>query len=440
MLSFIAAAAWGSLIMPIIAYVLATHEWYVAERTRLIELAAKKEAARMRAVGALDALRDVALVAVQRDVESARTALDRDDLQPDEVATALLAAARTTIRPAAHLLMERPARALPRVSIGAALRSELRNHPLPVRLPAVLFPLLIIPRVYFNNGAIGAIVAATTGLVAILTFFPIGRQLIERYPARAITLTLATAAAAALTVVTVLGAAFEVREPLVIWVLITVIVFALVVVTKMTRVVDLGSATALRDLQEPIRQAEFERLAAEQARELILREIGTHLHSSVQPGLVAASYAIQDAVEREDPIALETAINLARTALAQRMGPEPKGPTGDMREQIAAEWRGLLRLEWAVDGDDIPTNPRITDTIRECLSNAVVHGHARAATIRLTRTGADIAIEIQDDGIGPQRGTPGMGSAVLHESTDGRWRIDHGSPSGTIVRARVSTP
>ena len=436
-LTVVAAVTWTSLLLPLVAYVSATHEWYAEERARLIDLAADKEAARMRAVGALDALRDVALLAVQRDVDTARTVLERDDVRPDEVATALLAAARSGVRPAAHSLMDRPRHAHPRASIRAALRAELRDQPLPVLLPILVLPLLIAPRIFITHGALAATIAALVGATGIALMFPVGRRLIARHPRHVTALTIAAAAPATLPIIVVLDVGFVVRAPLPIWLLLAVALFVLVLLTKMTRAVDRGSQAALQELQEPVRTAEIERLAAEQARDELLREIGAHLHSSVQPGLVAASYAIQDAVAREDPVALEQAIAMARTALARRIAPETMEPMGDPRERVDAEWRGLLRIEWELGADDLPDDPRIADAVRECLANAVVHGHASRATIRISIDDATVAIEVEDDGIGPQSGSPGMGTAVLDEATRGRWRLERGAHGGATVHARI---
>ena len=46
------------------------------------------------------------------------------------------------------------------------------------------------------------------------------------------------------------------------------------------------------------------------------RDLALYLHSTVQAGLVASAYAIQDAAARGDKIALEQAIEGARAAAA----------------------------------------------------------------------------------------------------------------------------
>ena len=129
---------------------------------------------------------------------------------------------------------------------------------------------------------------------------------------------------------------------------------------------------------------------------------------------------------------------MARTTLARRISPETNVATGDPRDRIAAEWRGLLHIEWDLPDGDPPNDPRIADTIRECLANAVVHGHASTARIRISRDGFDVEIEVEDDGVGPRGGAPGMGAAVLNESTGGRWRLEQGTFGGAILRARVA--
>ena len=440
-LTGLSAFAVSSLVLPVVAYASATGEWYRSERERLIALAAEREAARMRAVGALDAMRDVALVAAQRDVDSARGVLDDDASEPSDLADALLVAARSGVRPAAHDLLQRPAPTQRRAPLLGALHAEVLRSPLPLLAPALLFPALIAPRVYVFSGATAAIIAIVLGALGIVGVFTLGRRLIQQAPRWALLISTLACILAPLPIPIVLGMRSEVRSPALLAVLFALVLLAIVLAASMRGVVDSSSAAILRQLQEPVRAAEIERIAAERARDELLREIGAHLNGTIQTGLVAASYAIQDALERQDDEALERAVAQAREALTQRMSltTGPTLDTVDPRELVDAEWRGLIAIEWhGVDGSR-SDGRAIADVVRECLANAVVHGRATSASVRVTREGDAVTIEIEDDGTGPAGGPPGFGAAVLDDAADRDWSIEPAPGGGALVRARIAT-
>ena len=439
-LTAVSATAISSLVMPIVAYASATDEWYRGERERLIALAAVKEAARLRAVGALDAMRDVALVAAQRDVDSARDVLDDTRSAPSDVAQALLTAARAGVRPAAHDLLQRPAPATRRAPLLGALHAEALRAPLPLLAPAVLFPALIAPRVYVFSGAEAMLIAVALGASGIVGVFALGRHLIHRLPRWALLITVLACAVAPLPIAIALGLRSDVRSPALLAVLLIFTLLAIVLVASMRGVVDSSSAAILRQLQEPVRAAEIERIAAERARDELLREVGVHLHGTVQTGLVAASYAIQDALERQDDEALDLAVAQAREVLSQRMSPtsEPVIADVDPRELVDPAWRGLITVDWQGVEGRRPGGRAIAAVVRESLANAVVHGRATAAIVRVSDDGHDAVVEIEDNGSGPAEGVRGLGAAVLDDATGRRWSIERAPSGGALVRARIA--
>ena len=439
MLTAVPAIAISAVAPLVIAYVSATVEWYSGERERLISLAAEQEAERLRAVGALDALRDVSLFAVQRDVATARSVLDDSERAPGDVADALLIAARTGVRPAAHSLMGRAPRRSRTAPFREAIRSEVLRAPLPLLLPALALPIMTGPRIALRFGTTAAVLGCALFIACMLVVFPIGRRLIRRWPLRALGITAIACIITPLPTVVLVTAVFGATAPIALAIATALLLTVLVLASSMPRVVDARSEAALAAMAEPAHSAEIERLAAERAQEALLREIGSHLHGKVQTGLIAASYAIQDALAREDAAALEVAIAQARSALAQRItpGPADDDATQDPRDLIDREWRGLLRISWEGSTENLPRDGGVVDVVRECLANAVVHGRATKASIRIEEAPDALIVEIEDDGSGPADGPPGHGAAVLDDATARRWAITRAPSGGSLVRARI---
>ena len=77
----------------------------------------------------------------------------------------------------------------------------------------------------------------------------------------------------------------------------------------------------------------------------------------------------------------------------------------------------------------------------ECpVLDASIHGAASEVTVRLTADCApgDMVVEVADNGTGVGEGAPGLGSAVLTESTGGHWTIARPPSGGAEVRARIT--
>ena len=425
----------SSLVPPVVAYLVATREWYVGERERLIARAAEVEAERMRAVGSL---RDIAQTAIQGDLDRVRSVLDRDQSRPEDVAAALLSAARGGVRPAAQTMLDRRSASRTRVSLRAVLTSELHRAPLPIRVPAVGFAVMIAPRALVALGPAAALIVPVLAVLGIIAVFPLGQRVIRRRTQLALPITVVACAIAVAPAAAMLAFGLPARSPLVVFGVMAFVLLVLVVVAGMVATAEALGEEALARLGAPIREAEVERIAADQAREALLREIALHLHGSVQSGLVAASYAIREALEAGDVAALEDAMTRARAALDQDVLPPlgAMGGAGDSTTAIAWDWDGVLDVEWRVEDGEL-LSAAAAEVVRECLANAVVHGQATHAIVQVRREADELVVEVEDDGCGPRGGPAGVGSALLDRRTGGRWRLEPVAGGGARVRATL---
>ena len=284
----------------------------------------------------------------------------------------------------------------------------------------------------------------------MLIFYPLGRRAIHRYApapryARARLLLIASIALATLPLL----AAAAATEA---WTgsrnAVPLFVIGVFVSFLSTWVVSLGQGglrtqdERLRTLRSRAEEVQFQGLALEAATEQMQRELALYLHGTVQAGLVASAYAIQDAAARGDEVALERAIVEARVS-AGRIG-EHQPPPGAvdlnaLRSTINGAWQGMVAIDWVLPPDAIAAHvlDRIGNVIQECLANASIHGAATEAQVHIAAGTDGVLVEITDNGNGVGAGAPGLGSAVLTEATRGRWTIATAATGGTQVRATV---
>ena len=437
------------LIALLVTYLIAVFDWYSAERTRLLRFEINAEAARLRAVGALNAARAVITTRIQTALENQLNGLERAATAggaDDRLSDALLDTAAGYVRPESHRLWQERDPALRRGSIIDLERASLAA-PLPIVLPFVLWAVVVIPGAALHFGGLRWVPSALALMIAMVVLYPLGTAAIHRYaPAprymRARLIALAVMAAAALANVGTAAVWGSHAASTLLWVWSGVSIILMTILVSWAQAAIRIEDARLRSLRSLAEKAEFERLALEAATDQMQRELALYLHGTVQAGLVASAYSIQDAVNRGDTVALESAIADARASIA-RVG-QDTGHTAAhdlvaLRATINERWDGAIAINWHLPATEpepaIVT--RIDNVLQECLANATIHGAATEATVRIVVEDDDVIVEVTDDGTGVGGGKPGLGSAVLNEATGGQWSIASVPSGGAQVRAVV---
>jgi two-component system sensor histidine kinase DesK len=436
------------LMTVLITYLIAITDWYATERARLLLFEIDAEAARLRAVGALNAARAVITTRIQNSLEEQLSALERAANVANPAARLsdiLLDAAAGYVRPESHRLWQERDGMPRRSSLGDLERASLAA-PLPIVLPYVLWATVVVPAAAVHLGGATRLAGALAVLAAMAVLYPLGSAAIRRYaPAphylRARLLSLVVMIPAALIgpiVAAALG--MDATSTLERVVPVAVIVALTIAVSWAQAALRLAD-TRLHTLRNHAEEAEFERLALEAATEQMQRDLALYLHGTVQAGLVASAYAIQDAAARGDKIALEQAIDGARAAAA-RVDEHTPAVTRDLaavRAAIDETWGGVLAVRWILPDSELSATvvDRLGKVARECLANASIHGAASEVTVRIVVDVEQVIVEITDNGRGLGDGSPGLGSAVLNEATGGQWTIASVPTGGAQVRAVV---
>jgi two-component system sensor histidine kinase DesK len=436
------------LMTVLITYLIAITDWYATERARLLLFEIDAEAARLRAVGALNAARAVITTRIQNSLEEQLSARERAAKGANPAARLsdiLLDAAAGYVRPESHRLWQERDGMPRRSSLGDLERASLAA-PLPIVLPYVMWATVVVPAAAVHLGGATRLAGALAVLAAMAVLYPLGSAAIRRYaPAphylRARLLSLVVMIPAALIgpiVAAALG--LDATSTLERVVPVAVIVALTIAVSWAQAALRLAD-TRLHTLRNHAEEAEFERLALEAATEQMQRDLALYLHGTVQAGLVASAYAIQDAAARGDKIALEQAIDGARAAAA-RADEHTPAVTRDLaavRAAIDETWGGVLAVRWILPDSELSATvvDRLGKVARECLANASIHGAASEVTVRIVVDVEQVIVEITDNGRGLGDGSPGLGSAVLNEATGGQWTIASVPTGGAQVRAVV---
>lgn len=437
------------LVGALITYLIAVIDWYAAERMRLLRFEIDAEAARLRAIGALNAARAVITTRIQTALEDQLSDLERAaaaDGSDARLSDALLDAAAGYVRPESHRLWRERDPDLRRGALASIERTSLAA-PLPIALPFALYTAIFVPGAITRIGILPSLVYPLVLLIAMVVLYPLGRAAIRRYaPAphfmRARLIALAAMAATAVANFSVVMVLAPSATQLLQRVLLACFIVVTTIVVSWAQAALRTEDARLQSMRSHAEEAEFERLALEAATEQMQRELALYLHGTVQAGLVASAYSIQDAVNRGDTLALEAAIADARLAIAQVGNADHPGPAiglAELAEQFDAKWRGMIAITWTLP--DEPTTDvvlqRIDTVVQECLANAAIHGAATEATVRIAPDVEHIILEVVDNGLGPGDGKPGLGSAVLNEATHGQWTIAAVPTGGAQVRAVV---
>ena len=437
-------------------YLVGIRRWYADERARAYAELVDARAASLAASGALAATVSAAVDDARRLSSGQRRSADallaaamqsNDPAASARAAQALRDTARVSVRAASHRLWQRTAGGPERMPWREILIVSVRERPLPMIGAALVVAFYSLTK----SGALmgvrppGGLVTALVGLGWLVAAFGMGRVAIRQWPRPALVITVAAVLLAAVGPITVTP--WAVSPDVLAWasgfvgvwrvlVLVVITVAASVALTARD-----AAGTVIAGLEDARREAEVDRRIIVEARVRLVRDVAQHVHGTVQPGLVAASIAIDEAVKSGDRAALQGALEIARSALDADFTPSTASTDAsiaDVLDNLRARWVGLLDVQCT--GPVPPLGPDAVDAakevVKECLNNAYIHGGARHVQVEFA-TGPDgtTVVMVTDDGSGPGGGAPGLGSAIMAQATRGEWTLAPVDNGGTVVRA-----
>ncbi len=446
----------SAFLFPALAYVVGLRWWYAGERGRAERQLIEAEARRMRAGSAVASTRGLIIDVARRELgpshreaagllEAAAASESPDDWS--RAASSLRTAARSAVRSTSHDLWVDSGDHAATIRWRSIVPGALARYPLPLLVPALMLMGVVSSRSEASRVGLATSVLALVVAVGILAAgYLAGRVLIGWRPGWAVPVTVVTVVVAT-TAAQVAALAVVDRTPSVLGGIAAPVglLAATVAVSLVLMIRDSGVAV-IQSLVDDRARADAQRAALEDLNAELSRELASHLHGTVQPSLVAASVALDEAVRTGDADALREAAEMADQAL--RMGVEmpdaaPARTLGQVIDDLRGRWQAMLELDVRVAppaAEGLPGED-IAKVLDECLNNAVVHGMATRATVRIECGEGGCTVQVADDGSGPAGGEPGLGAALLDRVTGGEWSLEPGADGGAVAVARLgATP
>lgn len=388
---------------------------------------------------------DDALAPARRGIEE-RLADQQHALNEDEwAATAreLRAAAQDTVRPLSRELWSSTAGRLAPIRVSSVLRNIITRQPFrPVPLTLILIVTSLASSITLYGWGVGVAVVSL-GIALIFLVLGVANTAMYRWPTHHAAFFIG--GALVLELLTLIN--FPLRDwqqtrPYTWGEAIAAMIFGFIFILLTSGA---GSLRTHRDDVARTFQTEIDReliasIALSRQVAQLARETARILHGTVQTRLIACAVAMERALDIKDVYAFQEALREAHDVLAEPVRYEAADATtlGAEVERKVSLWSGLCTITVEID----PTLAERTGqsardigrVVEEGLSNAIRHGGASSIQVSVQANADQITVVIEDDGSGPQMGTPGLGSALL-DSIATSWQL---APHGSGCRLHVS--
>lgn len=207
----------------------------------------------------------------------------------------------------------------------------------------------------------------------------------------------------------------------------------------------------VRRLEDSSRDLERRAVRLRQAQWFQNKMLSRALHGPIQAAVTASALRLDAAIragEVDDRVVHRVRVELI-DALGTLGSAEPHLATiPEALTRLTATWEGLCEVSTVLPGDAADLLARdpvlrscAIDIVTEAVSNAVRHGGATRAAVRidLDHSGCDVILRITSDSSTDQgSGAGGLGSRILDDCT-AEWRLDE-SPGGMCLFARLPAP
>lgn len=198
-----------------------------------------------------------------------------------------------------------------------------------------------------------------------------------------------------------------------------------------------------RTFQESLREEKIASVARSREVARLAHEAARVLHGSVQTRLVSCSMVIERALTTGDEDQLERALIEARSILedAPRLDQADLGLEEEISRKLEL-WTGICAFDLAVDANArLPqgiTSRTVGRLVEEAVTNAIRHGGASWVSVDIRPEGVfQLHLTVSDNGSGPGRGKPGIGTALLRQVSSGDWSLT-GDKTGSTLEAVLS--
>ena len=372
--------------------------------------------------------------------------LEKDKVHAEDwrdLSQTLLDAADLSVKPLSRRMWKKSIERYPRTTLFSLVANTIRYQPFrPITLAVIAFGSSAMLSVKELGTATG-LTLLCLGLVGFLLITYSGNALMRRFPQAHVAIFLTTFAIIQVetwAVQQIRDSILDDETPIGLFAFRVLASAILVLATS-----GLGSwfdsrESLERTFRESLREGKIASIARSRQVARLAQEAAQHLHGSLQTRLVSCAMVIERALNAENDSTLHQALVEARSILEAPVSAEE--PSLGIRDEIVRKldlWTGICAFDIFIDID--ATSPRGVTTstvgrlVEEAVANAIRHGGATWVSVDL-RADADsrLRLTVSDNGRGPGGGSPGIGTALLGQATEGEWSLT-GDKTGSTLEA-----
>jgi len=373
-------------------------------------------------------------------------------VEPRHASTTIQQLIDEHLRPFTHELWASGEAPPATLDLRTMLRIALLRNPFPLAGVVLPYTLSILPvSVQLAGGPAGVVRALVAGL-SLLVVLALGRLLRPDRAGPVIAVTHLAAILVAATVVQVwqwdrfLGGLPRASTPG-LWITVAIWIAVLVVVSGAVSGA-LRTRAAVRDQVLRVLGPDALREVARQDHDRMeAQRLATRLHGDLQGRMVAAARRIERLMDDEPAIEDELRVLDELLGELSDVNVPAHGSLGQRLEELRARWHGFVTLDVVVQVDGRTLSPRQLERSVEVVSEAVVNAarHGLATHVRVTvgadaasRTGSGgVVLLIEDDGIGPRDGRPGLGTSYFAMASAGEWSLAPRDTGGSLLTVHL---
>ena len=176
------------------------------------------------------------------------------------------------------------------------------------------------------------------------------------------------------------------------------------------------------------------------------RELAQYIHGNIQNKLLSFALKFdQDNLSTDDVSRLLDEVD---TLFSKAISDYQSGDKADLDEQLShlvQRWAGFVNIAHSnsLSKSDLSEGDikSLVQVVSEGVSNAVRHGFAKNLKINIQRSELDnslIEVTVEDDGLGPRSGKPGLGTELLNATSGTNWSLTAGKFGGSVLRAQLN--
>jgi signal transduction histidine kinase len=175
------------------------------------------------------------------------------------------------------------------------------------------------------------------------------------------------------------------------------------------------------------------------------RELAGLIHGRLQNQILGMVLALSKNDGSRSPEELLNEIEQVELAISSSNEPPQNRATRNLNDELSAlkkRWTGLIEigLEQGFFDEAKPKESAfILELAEEAVTNAVRHGLASTISLSITKQPGHWLLVAEDNGLGPRKGNPGLGSHTLNQLSGNNWSLTR-NQSGVGSKLLVQIP